>query len=464
MTFSQQMLEHHGVEQIPLRARSGSLRSQSWLWAAANLNPFVIAYGFFAAEFGLSWQWAAVAVVVGCAVGYGLLGLVAVVGARGGRPTMALSQSVFGRTGNFLPGAASCLALLGWSAVNLVLAVLAAVSLYEERAGFEAGGRARLVCFAAVAPVVLMIAFFGYRLLMAVQRWIALLAFTVVAGYAVLTAHLVHLPESSAAPGLAALTGGAVFALAAGGLAWVMAGADYSRYLPASAKASSVAGWTALGGGLPAALLMLYGVLLCASRPELVAGLGQDPVGALASLVPPWSAAVFLSVTAVGFMSNAAINLYSSGLSLLALGVRLRRPVAVVANGALVLAAAGYVVFVSPGFSVAFESFLDILGVPIAAWCAVFLSEFARGSEWSMPACPARATGNTGAVVLASLVGFGLITSRDPVLRPILGWLFTEHAKQSGWGAANVGVPVAFVLAWALSRVFSPRSEGTSAR
>jgi purine-cytosine permease-like protein len=407
VTQIREKLEGRGAEQILPQDRSGSARSQAWLWAAANMNPFGIVYGFFIMRFSPSWLWASFMIVVGCLAGYSLLGLVAAAGPKGGRPTMALSRLLFGRAGNFLPGTVSYLALVGWSAVNLILAVLVAVALVGL--GWTTPQeQVRYGCFAVVALIVLTVAFFGYRLVIAVQPWIAIAVVATIAGYATLTAHLVDIPERSARPGLAELTGGAVFVLAAGGLAWVTAGADYSRYLPESSPPVGVWAWTVIGGGLPVAMLMLYGVLLCASRPELAASLGRNPMGALVSLVPPWFAAVLLFVTLIGFASNAAINLCSSGLNLLALDAPLRRPVAVLVNGTLVLVAAGYALFESPDFFVTFESFLDILGVPIAAWCAVFLSESARRSDWLLPVSTNQAAKNTAVVALTSLIGFGL--------------------------------------------------------
>lgn len=445
--------ESYGAERVSSKDRIGSLHCQTWLWATTNLNPFVIAYGFIVMESGLSWPGAMWAILVGGVVGYSLLGFVAVAGPRGGRPTMALSRLVFGRVGNCLPGTATYLALLGWSAVNLVLAVLAAGSLFR-RVHTGVQEHVRLICFMVAALIVIVLAFFGYRLVMAVQPWIGIFSTATVLVYVAFTADLIRLPtQETYAKSPAAYAGGAVFVLAAGGLAWVMVGTDYSRYLPESSKSVGVWAWTALGGGLPAVVLMLYGVLLCASHPQLAAGAAADPVGALAGLAPSWLGPVFLGVTVVGFTSNAAINLYSSGLAILALGVSLKRSVAVLASGMLMLVAAGYLVFVSPGLSATFESFLAVLGVPIAAWCAVFLTESRRMGKWLGAVSHTRAFSNTVAVVLASFVGFGLITSRDPALQALFGYLLTEHATELGWGRANVGVPAAFVFGWAFSRV-----------
>ncbi|ADG99432.1 permease for cytosine/purines uracil thiamine allantoin [Segniliparus rotundus DSM 44985] len=460
MTQLRPSVERQGTAQVPAYERSGTPFSHTRVWAAASLNPFVVSYGFFVIDFGLSWPWAVCVVLVGCVAGYVLLGFVAALGPAAGQPTMALSRRVFGTAGNVLPCSISYVALLGWGAVNLVLAVLTAVA-FNDRFVHGAAGHVRLVCFVVLASAVVTAAVCGYRLIMALQPWFACVAAAAVAGYVFLTGSLVQLPEGILRPSCAQLVGATVFVIAAGGLAWVMAGADYSRYLPESSKVRSVRVWTAIGGGLPSAALMLYGVLLCASRPDVGEEVRRNPVGALADVAPAWYGPVFLLVAMVGFTSNAAVNLYSSGLNLLALGAPLRQPAAMAASGALTVAAGGHVVFVSPKFSATFESVLDLLGVPIAAWCAVFLVAAASTADWSAPPDPSLAFGRVAAVIGASFAGLGWIDPADPAFRSLAGYLLTDQARQQGWGAANTGVLAAFVLGLVFVRVFAFRPSGT---
>ena len=70
------------------------------------------------------------------------------------------------------------------------------------------------------------------------------------------------------------------------------------------------------------------------------------------------------------------MDIYSSGLTLLTLGLPTPRWVAAAIDGVLMVAGAIYIVFYADSdFVVIFEAFLIILGVPMAAWCGVFLAD-----------------------------------------------------------------------------------------
>ena len=51
----------------------------------------------------------------------------------------------------------------------------------------------------------------------------------------------------------------------------------------------------------------------------------SDPVGALTTLLPDWFLVPFFLVAVAGLISGAVLDIYSSGLTLLAIGVRLPR-------------------------------------------------------------------------------------------------------------------------------------------
>ncbi len=74
-----------------------------------------------------------------------------------------------------------------------------------------------------------------------------------------------RMPEGSTAQVVGAL----VFFLTGFGLGWVNVAADYSRYLPRSASARGVVGWTTFGSSLAPLVLLVMGLLLAGSSPEL---------------------------------------------------------------------------------------------------------------------------------------------------------------------------------------------------
>ena len=84
------------------------------------------------------------------------------------------------------------------------------------------------------------------------------------------------------------------------GLGWVNVAADYSRYLPRNASSGGVVGWTTFGASIAPVVLLVFGLLLAGSSPELSTAIGQDPIGALAATLPTWFLVPFALVAVLG--------------------------------------------------------------------------------------------------------------------------------------------------------------------
>ena len=116
-------------------------------------------------------------------------------------------------------------------------------------------------------------------------------------------------------------------------------------------------------------------LLLAGSSAKLSAAIGADPVGALTTLLPTWFLVPFAVVAVLGLVGGSVLDIYSSGLALLTLGLRTPRYVAALIDGTVMVLGTIYVVFIAKNFLIQFEGFLITLGVPIAAWCGVMLAE-----------------------------------------------------------------------------------------
>src|SRR6202040_1792893 len=105
-----------------------------------------------------------------------------------------------------------------------------------------------------------------------------------------LVADKIHWHAVSAIPGGSAqsLIGALVFVMTGFGLGWVNAAADYSRYLPRKASTGGVVWWTTFGSSIAPVILVFFGLLLAGSSSTLSSAIGNDPVGALATLLPTW--------------------------------------------------------------------------------------------------------------------------------------------------------------------------------
>ena len=80
-------------------------------------------------------------------------------------------------------------------------------------------------------------------------------------------------------------------------------------------------------------------------------------------------------VVVAGLVAGAVLDLYSSGLSLLTLGLPAPRWMAALLDGVLMIVGAIYIVWIANDFIGPFQGFLITLGVPITAWCGIFLAD-----------------------------------------------------------------------------------------
>ncbi|GGF56696.1 allantoin permease [Marmoricola endophyticus] len=468
-------VETNGVNVIAEAERRGRPRDLFWPWTAASISVFGISYGSFALGYGVSAPQALVAGLVGIVAAGLLAGLIAIAGKRGSAPTLVLSRAAFGVHGNRVPAAFSWVLSVGWETVLTSLAALAAATVVRELGG--SGGNGTLA-IALVVVIALIVGggFLGFDAIMRIQTWITYVGVVLTVVYVVLVADRVDLSAVGDLPGggVAALVGVGILMATATGLSWVNAAADYSRYLPRSASGRGVAGWTATGLSVASVVLFVVGIALAGSDARLSEAIGGDPIGALASLLPTWFLVPFVVVAVVGLVSGALLDIYSSGLSLLALGLPVSRPTAALLDGAIMVLGSVYVLFVAPGdFVNQFQGFLITLGVPIAAWAGVMVADIAlRRRDYDDAALmdPAGRYGAVGWPALAvfgvgTVVGWGLVTNT------YAGWLTWQGylmglvgGKDGAWAGASLGVVVALVIgvvgyaALAAGRV--RRSEG----
>jgi NCS1 family nucleobase:cation symporter-1 len=451
-------VETNGINVIAENERKGTPRQLFWPWFGANVSVLGLAYGSFLFGFGISFWQALVAGVVGIVVSFLLCGLVAIAGKRGSAPTLVLSRAAFGVNGNRVPSVLSWILTVGWETVLVSLATLATATVFTQL-GWGGGTTTKVVALLVVAALVVAGGVLGFDLIMRMQAVITVVTGVLTVVYLVLVADAIDWSAVSAMPSgsTAAFIGALVLAMTGYGFGWVNAAADYSRYLPREASTSGVVGWTTFGGALAPVLLLIAGLLLAGSDPDLSGAIAADPIGALGTLLPTWFLVPFIVVVVLGLIGGALLDIYSSGLSLLAAGLRVPRPVAAGIDGTLMVLGTIFVVFVADEFFFQFQGFLITLGVPIAAWCGIFLADLAlrkrayaeadlfdpRGRYGNVPLVP------LALLVVGTLIGWGLVTNT------FAGWLdwqgyllepFGLGGKEGAWAYANLGVLAAFLI------------------
>jgi purine-cytosine permease-like protein len=301
----------------------------------------------------------------------------------------------------------------------------------------------------------------GFDLIMRMQTAITIVTAVLTIGYIIFVipkidwATVSHVSSGSAEQ----LIGALVFIMTGFGLGWVNAGADYSRYLPRKASSAGVIGWTTFGSSLAPVVLLIFGLLLAGSSSKLSSAIADDPIGALATILPTWYLVPFVIVAVLGLVGGAVLNIYSSGLAMLTIGVRVPRYVAALIDGTIMVLGTIYVVFVAGHFLGQFEGFLTTLGVPIAAWCGIMLADIALRRRDYAEADLFDPKGRYGdvrglpiaVIVVSTALGWGLVTNTYATWLTWQGYLlgpFGLGGKTGAWASANVGVLVALVLAF----------------
>lgn len=451
-------VELNGLNTIHESERRGRARDLFWPWFGANVSVFGLSYGSFLLGFGISFWQATLVGVVGIVASFLLCGVIALAGKRGSAPTMVLSRAVFGVEGNRVPSALSWLLTVGWETVLAALAVLATATVFT-RLGWEGGTATKVVALIVVVALVVAGGVIGFHLIMRMQVVITIVTGVLTVFYIALVLGHIDLGAVGALPAGDAphVVGGFVFMLTGFGLGWVNAAADYSRYLPRSTRSGGVVGWTTFGSSLAPVLLLIFGILLAGSSESLSKAIAADPIGALASLLPTWFLVPFVIVAVLGLVGGAVLDIYSSGLALLSVGVRVPRFVAAGIDGVIMTAGAIYVVFFASDFLGPFQGFLITLGVPIAAWCGVFVADVAlRRRDYAEAELYDR-RGRYGSVrwlpialiAVGTAVGWGLVTNGAAAWLSWQGYLLGPlglGGTTGDWAYANLGVLVSLVI------------------
>ena len=257
-----------------------------------------------------------------------------------------------------------------------------------------------------------------------------------------------------------AVIGALVMVMTGFGLGWINIAADWSRYQSRDASGAAIVGWNTFGGALAPCLLVVFGLALAGSSQQLLDGIAADPIGTLSTLLPTWFLVPFLAAAVLSLVSGAVLGIYSSGLTLISLGVRIPRPAAAFVDGVILTVGTIYVVFVAQSFLGPFQSFLITLGVPLAAWAGIMIADIAsRRRDYDEAALFDRA-GRYGAydvvslvtMAVATLVGWGLVVnafSEEASWNNWQGYLLGPlglGGREGAWAFANLGVLAALVI------------------
>ena len=451
-------IELTGLETIAESERKGRPSGLFWPWFAANVSVFAIAYGAYVLGFGISFWQALIVGVIGIVVSFFLVGVVSLAGKRGSAPTMVLSRTMFGVDGARVVALLSWILTVGWETVLTVSAVYAVDATVAALGGPADSPVTKIVSLIVVAGIVVVFGIFGFQLIMRLQLVITIVTGVVTVVYLVTILPHIDFGKVMATPAgpFALVVGALVFMMTGFGLGWVNAGADYSRYLPRGSSGKGVIGWTTLGAALAPSVLLVFGLLLAGSSKKLSDAIGSYSLGPLIPLTQPWFIIPFAIVVVLGLIAGAVMDIYSSGLALLAVGLKIPRPAAAGVDGVIMVLGSIYVLFFAGDFFGPFQGFLITLGVPIAAWCGIFVADVILRKKDLAEKDLYDRRGRYGSVrwlaigllVVGTVLGWGLVTNG---YAPWLGWEGYLFGPEKGdfrvnWGGSNLGVLVALAV------------------
>jgi NCS1 family nucleobase:cation symporter-1 len=461
-------IEMNGINVISESERKGRPRDLFWPWFAANVSVLGLSYGAFVLAFGISFWQAVIVSVIGIVLSFLACGFISVAGKRGSAPTMVLSRAAFGVNGNKLPAAISWLLTVGWETVLVILATLATATVFKQL-NWGGGDGTKVVALIIVVGLTIFGGVMGFDLIIRLQTVITIVTGVATVVFIALVADHIHWHTVSGihSGSAQAVIGALVFVMTGFGLGWVNVAADYSRYLPRRSSGRGVVWWTTFASSIAPVFLVVFGLLLAGSSSSLNSAIQADPIGALATLLPTWFLVPFAIVAVLGLIGGSVLDIYSSGLALLTLGVRVPRYVAALIDGTVMTLGTIYVVFFAhSNFIVQFQGFLITLGVPIAAWCGIMLADIAlRRRNYAEPELftPRGRYGDIRwlpvlTVVVATGLGWGLVTNGLASWLTWQGYLlgpFGLGGKEGAWAFANLGVLIALALGFVVTFVFS---------
>ncbi|MGH8917689.1 MAG: purine-cytosine permease family protein, partial [Actinomycetes bacterium] len=372
-------VEQRGIDHVPVDERWARPRDLCAMWAGSGLQFEYLVYGALLMTFGFTFAQAIALIVIGN-VSYLFLGLCSLQGPGAGTTVFTISRAGWGPNGARLIAFFNWITQIGFESEGLILVVLAAEAL-TAKAGYHTGTGLKVVFIVAAALVQSVLPLLGHATVVKTLR--ALTVPFVIFFVLLASLTLGHARFGAVHHGASwqLFLVGLAFTITLSGLGWVENGNDYSRYLPTDASPRAIVGYVFVGGAVPEILVMSLGAAVATFVPTA----GGNPISDFPHAFPGWFLVPFLIVTMIQLFGINSLDLYSSGVTLQALGLSVRRWQAVLVDTVLAGGVTTYAVF-SSSFSKLLEDFVAVVIVWIAPWMAIFLVDWVLRGRRYVPA------------------------------------------------------------------------------
>jgi nucleobase:cation symporter-1, NCS1 family len=455
-------IESHGIDVIPDAEREGRARDLLSLWFGGNIVFTYLLFGGILISLGLSLV---AALVIACTanLAWVFVGIVSTVGPKTGTATMVVSRAQYGFKGNNLSCLLAWIVAVGYEGVAFALAALAAYSLAGYW-GLHLDTALKAVVLLVIIAASFVVGLYGKALIFKVQKantWMLGIATLLFAVFLVTKINWSYHPAVT-------LHGAAYTAAILVGISVILSGplgyptpADYARYLPADTSSRKVTLYTALGGYIPSVVMTVLGILAATVvNPD-------NFTSSMLKVLPGWFYPVFLLIVVIGMMANSVYSIYSAGLMLQTMGIRLPRPQTVWFDGIVGTAIAAYGVLVATNFLTVLQNFLLWSIYWLAPYFGIYTAEiiakrgnYRRGSLHDRGG-PYWYRGGVRWSALVAL-GLGMVCAALFSDTPYLKGPLSTHLLHGGDLSAAAGLIVGGVAYWCLC-VIPERRRATAA-
>jgi NCS1 nucleoside transporter family len=458
-------LEVRSIDYVPKAERHGKVWHIGPLWFMSNAQIATLAVGTTSFALGGNLIWSIIAIAVGLIIGTFFMAAHSSQGPKLGIPQMVQSRPQFGYIGALLVWLFAFLQYAGFNVFNTALAGESLGDAVHTPPTF--GWNA--IWMIIVTIVGAFIALYGYDLIHRMERYLVYATILIMA--LVTISAFVHLPIPAGAFDLGNFSPLAFFAqlgVAAGyQISWAIYVSDYSRYLPSTTSTSRTFRWTFWGSAVGGAWIMWLGAYLAAVIKGFNA---DDPVAGIQKVSDdlfPGFGTIALLIFAFGLIAVLILNVYGGSLTLISSvdsfkKVKATLSIRVVTIVIISVISGVLAIFVTGSFEGYFFNFLELVLYFFIPWTAVNLTDYfiVRKGHYAISEIfkPRGIYGRWGwRGIVSYLVGFAAMIPFFHI--PGLWVGFVSQAMNGVDISLFIGLPVAAVLYWILSRSLDLKAE-----
>src|SRR5665213_1813507 len=371
-------IEQHGIDYIPESERWATPRNIAALWTGSAINVEYFIYGALLMGFGFSFKIALSLIIIGN-LSFFFLGLASLQGPETGTTAFTIGRAPFGTRGSRIVSFFNWVTQLGFETEGLILIVAAAIVL-SQMAGFHVSSPMKVIYIIVASAIQAVMPYLGHATMVKVLR-----ALIIPFGAIFVLLAFYDFKHGSASfkgfgGGWELFTAGLAFTFALSGLGWTECGNDYTRYVARDASKGSIVGWMFLGTAIPEMIMMILGAAtftFLSTNAQSADWNGSNPFEALRiqHTIPSWVVALFLIFAIVQLFGINSLDLYSSGVSLQAMGLKLKRYQAVVLDSFIACGLTIWAMFQST-FSLYMKEFVGVIIVWLAPWLGIYLMDW----------------------------------------------------------------------------------------